>query len=103
MNTKNLNLHNYFLSVFIAGTLLVSCNNKNKSSNVKETFNLVKSAKDVVKKDKELKEIEPITEEELHNWFPKILLGMELKKISKGSLMGYGIIGASVVYQGDGK
>ncbi len=85
----------------------IACKNDNKASEALEqstdVVNMVKTVKKTAKQSQDLKNIESVTEEELHNWFPAYLLGMKRKKISKGSLTGYGIIGASVVYRGEGK
>jgi len=84
--------------------LMVSCNTQNKKDNtVDETVKMGKTVQDLAKQSQDLKETEPVSEETLNNWFPKTLQGMELQKIVKGTLTGYGISGATATYEGSDK
>ena len=84
--------------------LMVSCNTQNKKDNtVDETVKMGKTVQDLAKQSQDLKETAPVSEETLNNWFPKTLQGMELQKIVKGTLTGYGISGATATYEGSDK
>lgn len=84
--------------------LMVSCNTKNKKENtVDETVKMGKTVQDLTQRSQDLKKTEPVSEEALNSWFPKTLQGMELQKIVKGTLTGYGISGATATYEGPDK
>jgi len=84
--------------------LIVSCNSQNKKDDsVDQTVKMGKTVQDLAEQSQDLKETEPVSEETLNNWFPKTLQGMELQKIVKGTLTGYGISGATATYQGSDK
>lgn len=84
--------------------LMISCNPKNKKNDtVDQTVKIGKTVQDLAEQSQDLKETEPVSEETLNNWFPKTLQGMELQKIVKGTLSGYGISGATATYEGSDK
>ncbi|WP_108245381.1 hypothetical protein [Muricauda brasiliensis] len=84
--------------------LIVSCNSQNKKDDsVDQTVKMGKTVQDLAKQSQDLKKIAPVSEETLNSWFPETLQGMELQKIVKGTLTGYGISGATATYEGSDK
>ncbi|MCR9227956.1 MAG: hypothetical protein NXH90_11100 [Flavobacteriaceae bacterium] len=84
--------------------LIVSCNSQNKKDDsVDQTVKMGKTVQDLAKQSQDLKKIAPVSKETLNSWFPETLQGMELQKIVKGTLTGYGISGATATYEGSDK
>ncbi|MCK0159981.1 hypothetical protein [Allomuricauda sp. F6463D] len=102
MNTTKPYFRHFFLSIFILGIPLISCNNKDKDPSSKETSNLVKNAKTAVKEASEMKdniqllrEKEHLTKDEWESWMPKTLLDLPINSSQINFMPGLGSCGAT--------
>lgn len=90
------------LLLFLAGT--VACGSKDKKTGKdKEEMSMVtKSVQGIAKRSINLRDVEPISKEDLDKWFPQDLSGMRLDKYTESALAAHDVVGATASYKEEG-
>lgn len=101
MKTYNPIIYTISLLLFLGGT--VACNSKDKKTSKDEAMSMAtKIVQGAAKRGLKLRNVEPISKENLEKWFPQDLSGMKLDTYRETSLPSQNGVGATASYKGEG-